>query len=270
MSDRRPARLLGDVVPITPTSLERWQRCRREYLIADLLGVPDSDDGPSNVVGLLVHDLLRFVHVHGSCADGDHVEAALEAHGVDSDVIRSMLARHARRCPAASATTAAHEVDLVRFHRTPAPMFMASARIDALWVHDGVLDLRDYKTGMRRTDRLAEDRSARLQAYVAANHARRRGLQVQVRYEYLAPEVLDDPEPFVPDDDDLLAIEVELQTAVTEIRTEHQQGEWAGIAERDTCRSCRFRSVCAYSAAPGEAGWPALALLETDERHGHR
>ena len=60
-------RLLGDIVPLSASSLDTWLRCRREYLAAQLLGVPESDDGISPDQGLLVHDLLRHVHQNGSC-----------------------------------------------------------------------------------------------------------------------------------------------------------------------------------------------------------
>ena len=53
----------------------------------------------------------------------------------------------------------------------PPPMFMATARIDAVWVHDGLLDARDYKTG--RLWRRARRRRSRGQG--AGVRARRRG-----------------------------------------------------------------------------------------------
>ena len=41
-----------------------------------------------------------------------------------------------------------------------------------------------------------------------------RGLRLRVRYEHLAAEVLDDPEPWEPSDDDLAAVEAELVATV--------------------------------------------------------
>ena len=90
-------------------------------------------------------------------------------------------------------------------------MFMATARIDALWIHDGLLDARDYKTGRLWHTRVCDVPAAKVQAYVLGRAAQRRGLRMRLRYEYLQPEVDEDPEPWEPDDDDLLAVEEELR-----------------------------------------------------------
>jgi hypothetical protein len=248
---------LSPIVSITPSSFEAWSRCRRLFLLGNLLGVPSSDPIPTPDRGHLVHELLRFLHERGTCGDRAHVEETLESHDVADDLHRTMFERHAQRCPQAF-DTQAHERDVARFHRFPAPMFMANARIDAIWVHDGILDARDYKTGQRWHDRVGDDPSALVQAFVLAPHARRRGLRLRVRYEYLAPEVDDDPEPFEPDDDDLDAIEERLRLAVAAMWDEQ---EWRGCADAATCRTCRFRSICPDSAAPGEPEWAALAVV---------
>src|SRR5262249_34416872 len=137
-----------------------------------------------------------------------------------------------------------------------------SARIDAVWVHDGVLDARDYKTGARRIDRLAEDDAAKVQAWVLARDAARTGLRLQLRYEYLQPEVDDDPEPWEPAGHDLAAIDAELRGGVSSmLRTE----DWKGVNDVDVCRTCRYRSICRDSAAPGEPSWPVLAAAGDTE-----
>jgi hypothetical protein len=254
--------LLPDIVPLSPTSFDSWTRCRRLHLHEHVLGTPASDPSPSPDHGLLVHELLRFVHAHGSCHDPAAVRDALDAHGCDDDTYRSILARHARRCPA-TVDSAAHEVDLARFHRLPPPMFMATARIDAVWVHDGLLDARDYKTGRVAHDRVGDDPRARVQAFVLAPHADRRGLRLRLRYEHLAADAGDDPEPFEPDADDLAAIDEELRAAVEEM---WRESSWTGVAEPDVCRWCRFRSICRDSAAVGEPSWPALAVpIDADD-----
>ena len=87
----------------------------------------------------------------------------------------SWSARHARRCPSAGAAGAAHEVELARFHRQPAPMFMATARIDAIWIHDGMLDARDYKTGRCGTTRVCRRPGREGAGVRARTAAQRRG-----------------------------------------------------------------------------------------------
>jgi hypothetical protein len=257
-SDRAPGRgrLLADIVTLTPTAYETWKRCPREYLLTHVLAVPPSDGIRPTDNGLLLHELLRVVHERGTCRDADHVHDVLAGHGVDDPHFEGMLARHARRCPD-PVETGAHEVDLARFHRAPAPMFMAMARIDAIWVHDGLLDARDYKTGARWYERVADDPRARVQAFVLAEHAHRRGLRLRLRYEHLAAEVDDDPEPYEPDDDELAAIEEELRETAAALWS---LDEWRGVGDAAVCRWCRFRSICPDSAAPGEPGWPVLAL----------
>jgi hypothetical protein len=253
-------RLLPQIVTLTPTAYETWKRCPREYLLSHVLAVPASDDIRPTDHGLLLHELLRVVHEQGTCRDTDHVHDVLAGHGVDDPHFGGMLARHARRCPA-EAATGAHEVDLARFHRLPAPMYMVTARIDAIWVHDGLLDARDYKTGARWYERVADDPRARVQAFVLDQQARRRGLRLRLRYEHLAAEVDDDPEPYEPDRDELAAIEAELRSAVAALWS---LDDWRGVGDAAVCRWCRFRSICPDSAAPGEPGWPVLALGATD------
>jgi len=246
-------RLIGEIVPITASALETWQRCRREYRSKHLLGVAPSDDGPSPDFGNVVHGLLRLVHESGSCRDSVHVSEVLAAHGVEGPgPVLACIERHAVRCPS-PAESEAHEVELARFHRQPAPMFMATGRIDAVWIHDGLLDARDYKTGRLHHEHLAEDPRARFQAWLLGHQAVRRGLRLRLRYEYLSPEVDDDPEPFEPDDDDLELIERELHARVTEIASER---EFVGVADAVVCRWCRYRSICPDSVAPSEPTWP--------------
>jgi hypothetical protein len=198
------------------------------------------------------------VHERGTCRDREHVEGVLAGHGVADDLHRTMFERHAARCPR-DADQGAHETDIARFHRFPAPMFMANARIDAIWVHDGILDARDYKTGQRWHDRVADDPSALVQAFVLAPHAQRRGLRLRVRYEYLAPEVDEDPEPFEPDEEDLAELDERLRETVAAMWGEVA---WPGCGDAAICRTCRYRSICADSTAPGEPVWAALGLTD--------
>ncbi|MGQ0825267.1 MAG: PD-(D/E)XK nuclease family protein [Actinomycetota bacterium] len=249
-------RLLADIVSLTPSSYENYTRCPRLFYTADLLGVPASDSGVSNDQGLLVHDMLWRVHATGSCHDLGHVTDVLTAHSADTDAIRALVARHAQRCPSGGADSAAHEHELARFHRLPPPMFMATARLDAIWVHDGLLDARDYKTGSRFYDRVADIPAAKVQAFVLGAAASARGLQPRLRYEYLQPEIDEDPEPWEPDDDDLALVEEELRGAVEAMWA---RDDWRGVAEPDACGTCRYRSICRDSATPAEPTWPVLS-----------
>jgi PD-(D/E)XK nuclease superfamily len=249
---------LPQIVRLTPSSYADFLWCRRLFLTGTLLRVPPSDTGRSPDQGQLVHDVLERMHTTGSCNDRAHVDMVLADAQADTAQMRAFIDRHARRCPS-GVDGAAHEVDRARFHKEPVPMFLATARIDVVWIHDGVLDVRDYKTGALRYERLADDPRARVQAWVLARDAARTGLRLQLRYEHLQPEIDDDPEPWEPADDDLAAINDELRNAVAEMwRLE----EWHGVNDVAVCRTCRYRSICRDSAAPGEPTWPALTAIE--------
>lgn len=258
------SRLLSEIVDLTPTAFEAWRRCVRSFLLGQLLALPASDPPPSAHEGLLVHELLRLIHEHGSVHDRDHVEDVLAAHGADNDHYRALVARHARRAPAEH-ERAAHEVSVARFHHLPAPMYMATARIDAVWIHDGLLDARDYKTGGLYFERVADDARARVQAWILAAYAIRRGLKLRLRYEFLAAEVADDPEPWEPEPDEIEAMESELTATVADLWNRAKTDEWPGVADPEVCSRCRFRSICADSAAPGEPTWPAVSALGGEE-----
>jgi hypothetical protein len=140
-------------------------------------------------------------------------------------------------------------------------MFMATARIDAVWIHDGLVDARDYKTGGKWVDAVSEIKAAHVQAFVLAARARAGGYRLRLRYEYLQPEVDEDPEYWELDDEALEAVEEELRAAVERMWLED---DWKGVNEIDVCRTCRYRSICRDSAAPGEPAWPVLSTDPTE------
>jgi PD-(D/E)XK nuclease superfamily len=219
-----------------------------------VLNVPASDGDPSPSHGQQLHAMLGLIHETGSCRDAGHVDDVLAAHGLDADErTRAEITNHLRRCPDA-ARAVGHEITAARFHRLPMPMFMASARIDALWEHDGILDARDYKTGRVWSEEVSHDEQARLQAYVLAPRAAAAGLRLRIAFEHLSSEVVDDPEPFEPDDDDVLAIEEKLRVVVAEIRNE----SFDGVADPEVCVRCRYRSICPESSTPSEPIWPSV------------
>jgi len=258
MTDR-PRIPSGKLVPtmlgITPSSIERWKRCPRLYFNKDLLGIPASDPSTDTSEGLRVHSLLKHLHETGSCSDPAHVEAVLDAHAIDdTGKLLGFITRHARRCPI-GARALGHEREFARFHRLPGPIFMATGRIDALWQHGDMLEARDYKTGMPWLEWVGDDPVARLQAWLIAPFARAEQLQIRVRYEFLAPEAVDqDPEPYEPDDDQLAATEEELRVLVQAIRDER---EFKGCAEPQTCARCQYQSVCPDSARVRPITWSA-------------
>ena len=253
-------RLLSDIVSITPSNFDDFVQCERRFLNRHLLGIPASDPGAPNETGLLAHDMLRKIHAEGTCRDTAFVADVLAGHGADNDFVRQMVERHAQRCPSGDSDPqrkggSAHEVTLARFHRQPQPMFMATARIDAIWLHDGLLDARDYKTGRLWHERVADVPAAKVQAYVLDKAARRRELRLRLRYEYLSADVPDDPDPWEPDSDDMAAVEAELRGAVEKMRT---NDEWKGVSDTELCSHCPYRSICRDTAAPGLPAWPVL------------
>ncbi len=251
--------LLPAIVALSPSTLDAWQRCARECRNRALLGLPASDGEGATEHGLLLHRLLNLVHRTGSCHDAEHVDGVLSAHGADDRTVEE-IRRHVARCPA-GADPVGHEVEWARAHAGP-PVFLATARLDAVWDHDGLLDVRDYKSGRASEYPIEQDRRAQLQAWVAAPRAAERGLRLRLRYEHLATEVVEDPEPWEPTEDDLARIEEELAATVTEMRAER---EFRGVADAGVCARCRYRSICDDSAAPGVPSWPAADAPEAAE-----
>jgi hypothetical protein len=253
---------VGAVLPLSVTALERWDACHRRYLLRDLLAVPEpplamaagSDAAPVDTgFGLAVHRLLEAVHVAGACGDADRTHVL--ARGVDPAIapqLAAFAARHASRCPGAGpgagVAWSAHEHGLARFHRRPGPMFMLTGRLDALWLHGGVLAAHDYKTGVPRVDRLGDLLAARVQAWLLAPLAARHGgLRIRIVYEHLDAAVHDWPDPYEPEDEDLLAIGDELRAIASAIRDEI---EFRGSGDPADCRWCAYRPVCRDAPAP--------------------
>ena len=246
-------RLLADIPSVSPSSLDDWERCPRLYLDRHLLRLPESDAGAGAVTGNLVHDLLRHLHGHGDCHDATRRATTLENHGLAVDgPIAAMLARHADRCPS-PARAHGHELERVRVARG-GPVWIATGRLDAVWEHDGILDVRDYKTGMPRDGSLADDVRARVQAWLAAPLAD--GLRLRVRYEHLGVDAGADPVEFEPDAEDLQQIEAEVSATVELIRDAAARRDFPGVADAELCRTCAYRSICPDSAAPGVPTWP--------------
>ncbi len=242
------------ILRLSPTSLASWHRCPREWRNA-LLVVPASDAPGPTYYGDEMHALLKLVHEEGSCQDDALVSDVLVRHGADdNEQIRAGLSRHATHCPQ-GAVALGHEMTRARFQFRPGPPFMASARIDALWKYDDVLDAHDYKTGRAWDHKLSDDTQARVQAWVLAPMARALGLRLRISFEYLSAEVTMQPAPFEPEPEDLDGIEQELRSTVAAMRAET---EFAGVADPEVCGYCRYRSICPDSAARSEPVWPVV------------
>lgn len=247
-------RVAPDILNISPSALDDWERCPRLYANRNLLRLPPSDRGSNATTGNLVHDLLRFLHDDRDCRDPEIVTEVLEAHGVEpAGAVATMLQRHTARCPSPSPALG-HEMAVVRLRRG-APTWIGVGRLDAVWLRGSVLEVRDYKTGILRDGDLGSDSRARLQAWLAAPIAG--GRQIRIRYEYLSAD--DDPAPYEPDADDLLAIEAEISAVVATIKTaaaDGPAGHFVGVNDAAICRFCSYRSICPDSAVPGNPTWP--------------
>ena len=251
---------VGAVLPLSVTALERWDRCRRQYLLRDLLGVPTppaasaapgEDDAtradPS--FGLAVHRLLEAVHREGVCGDATRTDdLARRIEPAVAPQLATLAARHADRCPGTAADWSAHEYGVARFNRRPDPLFMLTGRIDALWAHGGVLAAHDYKTGVPRVQRLADLQAARVQAWLLAPLAAERGLRIRIVFEHLDTSVHDQPDPYEPEDEDLAAIGDELRTLASAIRDETR---FTGSGDPADCGWCAYRPVCRDAPATG-------------------
>jgi RecB family exonuclease len=247
-------RLLAEIPTLSPSALDDWLRCPRLYFDRHLLRLPESDRGGTARTGNLVHDLLRLVHEQGDCHDDGLRADVLESHGESlGGPVAAMLRRHSERCPSPHATARGHERDVVRVARN-GPVWIGSGRLDAVWEYDDLLDVRDYKTGRVQTPDLAEDPRARMQAWLAVPLAG--GRRIRVRYEHLGDDAGPDPVDFEPDGEDLDRIDAELRDAVDAIRHAAAERTFRGVADRDTCVSCVYRSICPDSAAPDRPVWP--------------
>lgn len=245
---------LGPIARLSPTSFESWARCRRLFLLRHVLGLPESDSRTSSDLGLLTHSLLERIHQQGTCHDDANVRDVLEGHAPGNDTVRVMVERHRARCPQ-EVDSGHHEVDRARYHH--APHFLVTARLDAVWVHDGIIDVRDYKSGGRNVAELRDHLPARVQAWVLGRRIKP-GHRIRLRYEYLSPEVDDDPDPWEPDDDDIAAIGEQLATIVRAM----QAGDFSGTDDDQTCQYCAYRSICSESRAAGLPTWPVSTLTD--------
>lgn len=240
---RSPNPFVGDIVGMSISGIEHWRRCRRLYRSKHLLRLPEPESPRDSGIGLglLVHGALHDIHTNGTCRDDDLVDRVLEdlapghAHG-----LRPYIDCHRQACPE-TIEWQSHEHEVARFHRLPPPMWMLTGKIDAVWLRGGILDARDYKTGRVYSDRVADDFAARTQGWLLAPLASRFGARVRVTYEHLAASPDEWPEPYEPEDDDIMAAGDELLRVAAEISNEVA---FDGIGESWACGACGYASIC--------------------------
>ena len=129
-------------------------------------------------------------------------------------------------------------------------MFMATARIDAVWIHDGIVDARDYKTGGKWVDAVSEINAAHVQAFVLAARARaRRATGSGCATSTCSPRSTRIPKPWELDDETLAAVEEELRAAVERMWAEE---EWRGVND-DRRRAAHAATDRSVATAPRRA-----------------
>lgn len=240
---RSPNPFVGDIIGLSISAIENWQRCHRLYRSKHLVRLPEPDRPRDSGIGLglLVHCALHDIHTSGSCRDDDLVDGVLETlspgHG---HALRPYVDCHRQRCPESSEWQS-HEHELARFHRLPPPMWMLTGKIDALWLRGGRLEARDYKTGRVQSDRVADDFAARTQAWLLAPLASRLGADIRITYEHLAARPDEWPEPYDPEDDDIAAARDDVARVAAEIASEIT---FEGIGESVACQGCGYESIC--------------------------
>jgi hypothetical protein len=238
---------VGPIIKLSPSGTENWHECHRLYLNKKLLGVPASDADTGVFVGLDTHRVLEELHSHSRCSDDDHLEALLhETPGEHASAIKHHVERHRLQCPAGPSTDwGCHEHTAVRASLRTTPRWVVSAKLDAVWAHDGILDVRDYKTGRPIEHDLSDDIATRLQAFVIAPVAEKHSLRLRLSHENLAPGAPGDRDWWEPEAEDLESIRGDLNRLAAEIAAEVS---FDGVADSYFCSSCSYRSICPDTA----------------------
>ena len=168
---------------------------------------------------------------------------------VDGTLNQDLLAcleRHAEKCPQ-TATTVGHELSISELMTRRPKAVMVSARLDGVWMRDGLLDCRDYKTGKSAFSWVQDNIAARVQTFALWGLAQRLGLRLRLRYEHIG-DTADDPEPFEPDEDDIESIADEISTIASDIAG----SDFSGDPDPLVCVSCPYQLACPESAGHHE------------------
>lgn len=231
-------------VVVGPSRRGDFERCPRQFLLARLLGVPGApvEEGVETIRGVRLHEEMQ--RRHEDWAVHDEPQAVLpESRASGDDRLTAAISRHVAVCPAGRG--ASYEGG--ELHLLWAPQgegFVLSGRIDALWRWpDGVLEVRDYKTGATGDD-LSFDFGAAAYALLVAAQPQWRGTRHVIRVTY--ERLLDDPVEVSVDADAAY-----LRRALAAVRSFAQrlrtEGEWPPTPG-DHCRWCAYRETCPSSA----------------------
>ena len=254
-------RLRSDITPLTPTSFDDFVRCERRFLLPPICSAcPASDAGAVRTIRA-----CSSTTCCGACTRPARATTTRTCATCSRARRRQRRGARAGRAPRASGARrparrrAAHEHELARFHRQPRRCSwqrLGSTRSGSTTACSTPATTRPAALARRGC---ATCRPRRCRRSCSRRPRSSRGLRLRLRYEYLQPEIDEDPEPWEPDADDLAAVEEELRSAVERM---WELDDWVGVAEADVCGRCQYRSICRDSAAPGEPSWPVLSTPE--------
>ena len=218
-------RLLPDIVSITPIELRRLRAVR-----APLPQPPSARSArrairaPPNETGLLVHDMLRTSTRADRAPTRRTSPTCSPATPPTTTTSANSSSATRERCPSSDVTTARRTSS-----RSPASTGSrrrcswpprASTPYGCTTVCSTPATTRPGGSATSASPTIPRPRSRRS---CSTTRRAKRGLRLRLRYEYLSADVTDDPDPWEPDADELVAIEEELRAAVERMRT---NDEW--------------------------------------------
>jgi RecB family exonuclease len=225
---------------LSASRIRSFLTCPRRFYLAHVLKVPAKDtDSDASVLGHAVHRELFERHLR---PDTHNAEGVVADDVPTDSFITSRVAAHNTLCPHTTSDNAAYlggEVDLRWLVRSKNMLIVG--RADALWRHsDGMLELRDYKTG-QCPDALDTDFPALVYLLLAATHPSH-PKSVRVAYERLGPN----PSLVTLDaTTDLLRQTIEnLKNLADQIRRERNFGATPSEA---ACGSCPYAGICPHA-----------------------
>jgi RecB family exonuclease len=246
-----PIQPASHVLTLNVSRINDFQRCRRMFFLRWVLRLTGDDplDTDASWIGSTTHEALHTLHRPGRFA---HHET--DPHGELHDAVSTdprvgaMIRTHTLLCPGGQVDYLAGEIE-ARWLIARKSVLL-TGRFDALWRYpDGVVEVRDYKTG-RCPDSLDHDLGAAIYLLLAANFPGSRTPEGDLRPIRVVYEALASPEgravSVVASPDLLRDAFNEIVGLAEHIRKEKSFPASPSLA---TCRSCSFRNVCPASAA---------------------